>query len=266
MARLLMEDAEWAFFQPFLFAIRGRGGRPASDHRLTLDTIFWSGRTGSPWHSAKSTKAGIVMSDRNSLSEIIRDRLDVLGLSRRQLVKRLGYSNINKGFRRLEAILDGDRRTARNFALKLSSALEVDIAEIETAITADCNAALAKLDRQYRESFKPHAVTLTERSIPSPISVSEGRAAWLFTRLLRINFIEGSPPITFVDQSRRNLPKGITACGGVTGFVVNYTPDHAVVFDCGGNLLETRNEAIRVGQASLSVSGRTFSLIQNDSI
>ena len=49
MARLLMEDAEWAFFKPFLIAVRGRGGRPASDHRRILDAIFWIARTGSPW-------------------------------------------------------------------------------------------------------------------------------------------------------------------------------------------------------------------------
>ena len=51
MARLLMEEAEWAFFEPFLIAIRGRGGRPASDHRLVLDAIFWIARTVSPWRN-----------------------------------------------------------------------------------------------------------------------------------------------------------------------------------------------------------------------
>ena len=49
VARLLMEDAEWAFFEPFVFAVRGPGGRPASDHRRVLDAIFWIARTGSPW-------------------------------------------------------------------------------------------------------------------------------------------------------------------------------------------------------------------------
>ena len=44
-----MEDAEWAFFEPFLVAIRGRGGRPATDHRRVLDAVFWIARTGSPW-------------------------------------------------------------------------------------------------------------------------------------------------------------------------------------------------------------------------
>lgn len=44
-----MEDAEWAFFEQFIVAIRGRGGRPASDHRLVLDGIFWIARTGAQW-------------------------------------------------------------------------------------------------------------------------------------------------------------------------------------------------------------------------
>jgi len=49
VARLLMEDAEWAFFEPFLIGIRGRGGRPATDHRLILDGVLWIARTGAPW-------------------------------------------------------------------------------------------------------------------------------------------------------------------------------------------------------------------------
>jgi transposase len=46
---LLMEDGEWTFFEPFLVGIRGRGARPASNHRLILDGIFWIARTGSAW-------------------------------------------------------------------------------------------------------------------------------------------------------------------------------------------------------------------------
>lgn len=49
MARNLMSDEEWAFFEPFIVAIRGPGGRPASDHRRVLDGIFWIARAGAPW-------------------------------------------------------------------------------------------------------------------------------------------------------------------------------------------------------------------------
>ena len=49
MTRLLMEDAEWSFFEQFIIAIRGRGGRPARNHRLVLDGVFWIARTGAQW-------------------------------------------------------------------------------------------------------------------------------------------------------------------------------------------------------------------------
>ena len=44
-----MENAEWAFFELFLMAVRGQGGLPASDHRRVLDGIFWVARTGAAW-------------------------------------------------------------------------------------------------------------------------------------------------------------------------------------------------------------------------
>ncbi|MEQ1520604.1 MAG: transposase, partial [Aestuariivirga sp.] len=49
MARLLIKDAEWRFFEPFIVAVRGRGGRPAGNHRLVLDGVFWIARTGAQW-------------------------------------------------------------------------------------------------------------------------------------------------------------------------------------------------------------------------
>jgi transposase len=49
LARNLMSEGEWAFFEPFLVAIRGVGGRRPSDHRRVLDGVFWIARTGAPW-------------------------------------------------------------------------------------------------------------------------------------------------------------------------------------------------------------------------
>ena len=49
LVRLLMSDEEWVFFEAFILAIRGRGGRPASNHRRVLDGVFWIARTGAQW-------------------------------------------------------------------------------------------------------------------------------------------------------------------------------------------------------------------------
>lgn len=44
-----MSDAEWAFFEPFIKAIRHPNGRKPVDHRRVLDGVFWITRTGAPW-------------------------------------------------------------------------------------------------------------------------------------------------------------------------------------------------------------------------
>ena len=49
MARGLMSDAEWSFFEPFLRGVRAPQGRPAGDRRRVLDGVFWIARTGSAW-------------------------------------------------------------------------------------------------------------------------------------------------------------------------------------------------------------------------
>lgn len=49
LARDLMSDGEWAFHARFILAARAPNGRKPMNHRLVLDGIFWTARTGSPW-------------------------------------------------------------------------------------------------------------------------------------------------------------------------------------------------------------------------
>ena len=49
LARDLMPDEEWRFFERFIGAVRAPNGRKPMNHRLVLDGIFWIARTGSPW-------------------------------------------------------------------------------------------------------------------------------------------------------------------------------------------------------------------------
>ncbi|MBL4891326.1 MAG: transposase [Rhizobiaceae bacterium] len=58
-----MSNSKWAFFEPFISSIRGRGGRPASNHRPILDGVFWISRTGSPSHRCKHRLPGSAWRD-----------------------------------------------------------------------------------------------------------------------------------------------------------------------------------------------------------
>ena len=49
LARDLMSDEEWAFFERFIWIVRAPNGRKPTNHRLVLDGIFWIARTGAPW-------------------------------------------------------------------------------------------------------------------------------------------------------------------------------------------------------------------------
>lgn len=49
LARDLMSDEEWAFFERFILAARAPNGRKPMNHRLVLDGVFWIARTGAPW-------------------------------------------------------------------------------------------------------------------------------------------------------------------------------------------------------------------------
>jgi transposase len=44
-----MSNREWSFFEPFVTVAGPKRGRPASNHRLVLDGVFWIARTGAPW-------------------------------------------------------------------------------------------------------------------------------------------------------------------------------------------------------------------------
>lgn len=49
LARDLMADEEWRFFEHFIQSVRAPNGRKPTNHRLVLDGIFWIARTGAPW-------------------------------------------------------------------------------------------------------------------------------------------------------------------------------------------------------------------------
>jgi len=134
-----------------------------------------------------------------------------LGLSRGDFAKRLGYKNIAKGIRRIDALCEGDLNGTKQFldvlpqALETSAetvklALEQTVREIELAEKQEAEAR----DKIWRENFRPHAIILTERSVPSPIFVA---AIIGVEKLLRINLDATQGPVSFMRQVLDRLPE-----------------------------------------------------------
>ena len=114
-----------------------------------------------------------------AIAALIRSRLTELGLSRGEFAKRLGYKNIAKGIRRIDAMFEGNIEGTKQFMDVLPQALETSaeivrlalnqtVREIELAEQKEAEAR----DKIWRENFRPHAIILTERTVPSPIFVA----------------------------------------------------------------------------------------------
>jgi hypothetical protein len=66
------------------------------------------------------------------------------------------------------------------------------------------------------------------------------------------------PPITYAEQALAVVRKTpvVQFFGPTTGFIVNYTPDHAVRFDAEGRPVETLARAYRPGEVTLYLGNR----------
>ena len=189
------------------------------------------------------------------IGTLIRVRMSELDLSRGELAKRLGYRNLARGIRRIDALCDGDiERTKHLFELlpqaletspeSVKRALEESLREIKSAEEQEAEAR----EKLWRENFRPHVIIVAERTIPSPIFVA---ALLGVERLLRIDLDLTHRPVSFVEQALERLPEGVIAFGRTTGFVINYSPEQAVKFDCEGQPIEILDGAVRPGIASL---------------
>jgi transcriptional regulator with XRE-family HTH domain len=190
-----------------------------------------------------------------AIATLIRSRMTELGLSRGEFAKRLGYKNIAKGIRRIDALCEGNINGTKQFldvlprALETSAdtvkrALDQTVRDIELAEKQEAEAC----DKIWRENFCPHAIILTERSVPSPIFVA---AIIGVEKLLQIDLDATQGPVSFVRQVLDRLPEGVPAFGKPIGFVINYSPGQAVRFGRNGRPIAILDKAIRPGTAVL---------------
>jgi hypothetical protein len=147
-----------------------------------------------------------------AIASLIRSRMTELGLPRGEFAKRLGYKNIAKGIRRIDALCEGDIEGTKQFldvlpqALEASPetvklALEETVREIELVERQEAEAR----DKIWRENFHPHAIILTAQTVPSPIFVA---AIIGVEKLLRIDLDATHGPVSFVRQVLDRLPDG----------------------------------------------------------
>ena len=85
-------------------------------------------------------------------------------------------------------------------------ALDQTLREIEFAEKQKTEAR----EKIWRENFRPHAIILTERTVPSPMFVA---AIVGVEKLFRIDLDPTQAPVSFVRQALDRLPEGVIGFG-----------------------------------------------------
>lgn len=197
---------------------------------------------------------------------LIEDRSRNIGLSRSELVRRCGYKNIAKGIRRLDQLYAGDLQKTTSLLAGLAIALRLSPDVVQQALNETnqqlkerASRAAAEAEAAWRAAFKPHGILLGTDTRPSQIiifAISGGAERWL-----KIPLDLSQSPLTYAEQALavvRETPV-VPFFGRTTGFIVNYTPDHAVRFDCEGRPVETLTRAYRPGEVTVTLARRPVS-------
>ena len=196
-------------------------------------------------------------------------RAQALGLSRRDLIKRFGYRELNSGHRALSNLLvmgEVPSFIAKGLATALD--LEQDLIDVALKATArqrhdEARTRMLEHEKAYRASFRPHLQIQTERQVPSPIFV----AALLGTERLRIVHLPGEALAGSDEERDRIVGKIIVehftvqrgqvpAFGEITGYVLVLVAgyggvDFGLPFDVCGNRAWPMREVRRLPQATL---------------
>lgn len=211
--------------------------------------------------------------DRYPIGRFILVRARALGMSRSDLVRRLGYREMNSGHRALtEVLLTGV--VAPYIANRLAEALEADDALVKSVIGATTRQKLDEMgtrriehEQVYRSAFRPHLQVQTERRVPSPIFV----AALLTVERLRIIRLPDEA-LTDNEHARDHIIKPIIiehwrennghvpAFGGITGYILvsiaGYgSVDFGLPFSITGDRAGAMQKVKRLGEATLGMRG-----------
>ncbi len=225
--------------------------------------------------------------DAYPIGRLVLDRAQALGVSRTELVRRLGYQKLNNGHRALAGLLLAGK-TPPFMAENLAAALKVEQDLIDTVLLAtarqrhdEARTRILEGERTYRDSFRPHLRVETERQIPSPIFV----AALLTTARLRIvRLPDKSLTSSEDDQDRivkevivdhyRDQGGQVPAFGAITGYVLVLLTgydgtDFGWPFDVNGSRSGPMRKVERLPEATLGTKRgdmRLTGLLRNSPI
>ena len=203
-----------------------------------------------------------------AVGRLVLERARAVGLSRSALVKRLRYQDLSAGHRALvELLMTG---TVPPFmASRLADALEIETDLLDEVLVAtarqqqdEVRAKILRREGAYRDRFRPHLRTETERQVPSPIFIA---ALYATARLRVVPTPDGTwsaNPEDRDDLLKQNIRDHFRAVRGwvpAFGRIIGYTAvvlpgygsDFGCKYDIDGNSIGRIRQVERLGEAVL---------------
>lgn len=179
-----------------------------------------------------------------------------MGVNDQEFTRLIGIKKFHKEKAFIEQVNCNQMKKMIHMRHQMVDVLDVTIEQVDEAIQTSKDAYFGQIDAAWRASFQPHAVLITVNKIPSPIFVAAITGS---AKKLYIATPTNLSPLAWPSWFAKSLPEELLAFGKVEGFVINYTPDHAVRFDLLGNPLETLDAPYRRGPVRmLGISTETF--------
>lgn len=209
-----------------------------------------------------------IHSDCQPLYQLILPYLNQHEIRLTQLVKHLGFKNINKKNRDLKQLLtaaDLKSDASQEILIRIPTALNIELEAFQRAVQ-ECQdkqqqrltSEMVAKKREAQKNFTPYAILKGTYSRPTQITIyamSGGANRWLNFKLDPKKSAKTYVP-TVLAHLKDN--PNITFWGPATGFVIHYEYGVASHYDLKGELIKVEQEAYLPGIASVQLGQRSY--------
>ncbi|MCH8076802.1 MAG: hypothetical protein IIC64_13390 [SAR324 cluster bacterium] len=174
------------------------------------------------------------------IGRLVAKRARELGISRTEIVKRLGYTNPSKGLRRLDGHLATGQQTT-HLLKRLPDVLGLETAQVEAAAAETRQQIAGREEAVAREQFRPNILGQTTSGVRMPFFVQAfaygEKVLGLpedFESLSASRQVKKAIHIVRLHYRKKGGDMG--TWGKITGYRLQRTFDHAVVLNVDGTI------------------------------
>ena len=185
-------------------------------------------------------------------------------IKKSELVKAIGYQNINKGIRKLDSCITGEE-IHKIFLADLARVLEIDDQTLNEAIKKTSEEIKRKQEKQERLHFKPHIYIKHSESTPRSITTVCFIGVNLFKYISlppETHLLPGEKQIEIVskiiNKHYQSEEGKIQMFGHITGYIYRKTFDDSIEFSVTGEVLGRSKEKIYEPKATLTIGNKTI--------